>query len=135
MLRRIRIYDQTKIFSISLILSRYSYSLISRSLLLWLQAVTVNLTHHSRIKANLVDVLAADGNFTILLQLIDKAGLLNSLREIDNITIFAPNNDAQRFIKNTLETLSQPPFRPILCYSQLSWFLIESPGGISGSKL
>ncbi|HAX99095.1 MAG TPA: hypothetical protein DCY12_09480, partial [Candidatus Atribacteria bacterium] len=47
-----------------------------------------------RIEANIVDVLAADGNFTILLQLIDNAGLLNSLREFDNITIFAPNNDA-----------------------------------------
>ena len=68
-----------------------------------------------RIKANLVDVLAADGNFTILLQLIDKAGLLNSLREIDNITIFAPNNDAFKDLsKNTLEALSQPANRPIL---------------------
>jgi uncharacterized surface protein with fasciclin (FAS1) repeats len=68
-----------------------------------------------RVEANLVDVLAADGNFTILLQLIDKADLLNSLREIDNITIFAPNNDAFKDLsKNTLEALSQPANRPIL---------------------
>ena len=68
-----------------------------------------------RIEANIVDVLAADGNFTILLQLIDNAGLLNSLREFDNITIFAPNNDAfKNLSKNTLEALFKPENHSIL---------------------
>ena len=77
-----------------------------------------------RIEANIVDVLAADGNFTILLQLIDNAGLLISLREINNITIFAPNNDAFKDLsKNTLEALSKPENRPILT-AILSYHLV-----------
>ncbi|HHT10531.1 MAG TPA: hypothetical protein GX009_09490 [Candidatus Atribacteria bacterium] len=68
-----------------------------------------------RIEANIVEVLAADGNFTILLQFINNAGLLNSLREAENITIFAPNNDAFKDLsKNTLEALSKVENRPIL---------------------
>ncbi|NLJ48620.1 MAG: hypothetical protein GX428_03410 [Candidatus Atribacteria bacterium] len=68
-----------------------------------------------RIEANIVDVLAADGNFTILLQLINKAGLSNSLKIANDITIFAPINDAFKDLsKNTLEALSKPENRPIL---------------------
>ncbi|NLJ38428.1 MAG: hypothetical protein GX432_06670 [Candidatus Atribacteria bacterium] len=68
-----------------------------------------------RIEANIIEVLAADGNFTILLQLIDKAGLSNFLKEAKDITIFAPNNDAFKNLSNrTLEALFKTENRPIL---------------------
>ena len=68
-----------------------------------------------KVEMNIVDVLANDENFTILLQLIEAARLSNTLREAENITIFAPTNDAFKDLsQKTLEALFKPENRFIL---------------------
>jgi uncharacterized surface protein with fasciclin (FAS1) repeats len=72
--------------------------------------------------ANLVDVLALDGRFSILLTALDTAGLTGALEDADTeLTVFAPTDDAFAALLGELgisagDLLASPDLADILLY-------------------
>ena len=64
---------------------------------------------------NVVDVAAADAQFSTLVDLVQTAGLDSTLRAKQNITLFAPTNDAfAKLPAGTLDTLKLEKNRAML---------------------